>query len=136
MSAARNGKIARLPKPIRDDLGPRIENGEQGKELVEWLNGLPAVQDVLKEQFGGHPVNEQNLSEWMQGGYPEWLRQQETRSLVSKLAEQSDDFDEAADGQEVSSSSERACRRDRSAETPSQAKPGPLRPLPIKPNQT
>ena len=38
MSATRNGKIARLPKTIRDDLGRRIENGEQGKELVEWLN--------------------------------------------------------------------------------------------------
>jgi hypothetical protein len=102
MSATRNGKIARLPKPIRDDLGRRIENGEQGKELVEWLNALPGVQDVLKEQFGGRPVNEQNLSEWKQGGYPEWLRQEEIRSLVSKLAEQSDDLDDAADGQEIS----------------------------------
>ncbi len=49
MSANCNGKIARLPKSIRDDLGRRIENGEQGKDVVEWLNGLPAVQDVLKE---------------------------------------------------------------------------------------
>jgi hypothetical protein len=100
--STRNGKIARLPKSIRDELASRIDNGEQGKDLVEWLNGLPAVQDMLKDQFGGRPVNEQNLSEWKQGGYPEWLRQQETRSLVSKLTEQSDDLDEAADGQEIS----------------------------------
>ncbi len=100
MSANRNGKIARLPKSIRDDLGRRIENGEQGKDVVEWLNGLPAVQDVLKEHFGGRPINEQNLSEWKQGGHPEWLRQEETRSLAGKLAEQSDDLDEAAHGQD------------------------------------
>jgi hypothetical protein len=30
-SATRNGEIARLPKPIRDDLGRRIENGEPSK---------------------------------------------------------------------------------------------------------
>ena len=100
--STRNGKIARLPKPIRDDLARRIDNGEQGKDLVEWLNGLPAVQDVLNEQFAARPISEQNLSEWKQGGYPEWLRQEETRSLVNKLTEQSDDLDEAADGQEIS----------------------------------
>ncbi len=100
--STRNGKIARLPKPIRDQLARRIDNGEQGKDLVEWLNGLPAVQEVLDEQFAARPINEQNLSEWKQGGYPEWLRQEETRSLVSKLTEQSDDLDDAADGQEIS----------------------------------
>jgi hypothetical protein len=85
-----------------NDLGRRIENGEQGKELVEWLNGLPAVQDVLAEQFAARPINEQNLSEWKQGGCPDWLRRQETRSLASKLTDQSDDLDEAADGQAIS----------------------------------
>lgn len=98
----RTGKIARLPKHVRDQLNRRIEDGEPGKQLVEWLNGLPGVQEVLQEQFGGRPVSEQNLSEWKPGGYQEWLRQEETRSLVSKLTEQSDDLDEAADGMEIS----------------------------------
>jgi hypothetical protein len=102
MSNTHIGKIGRLPKSIRDELGRRIEDGEQGKESVKWLNGLPGVQRVLKEQFGGRPVTEQNLSEWKQGGHLEWLRQEETRSLVSKLTEQSDDLDEAADGMEIS----------------------------------
>jgi hypothetical protein len=102
MSITHIGKIGRLPKCTRDDLGRRIEDGEPGKELVKWLNGLSGVQRVLKEQFGGRAVTEQNLSEWKQGGHPEWLRQEETRSLVSKLTEQSDDLDEAADGQEIS----------------------------------
>ena len=102
MSITHIGKIGRLPKCTRDDLGRRIEDGESGKELVKWLNGLSGVQRVLKEQFGGRAVTEQNLSEWKQGGHPEWLRQEETRSLVSRLTEQSDDLDEAADGQEIS----------------------------------
>ena len=102
MSITHIGKIGRLPKCTRDDLGRRIEDGEPGKELVKWLNGLPGVQRVLKEQFGGRAVTEQNLSEWKQGGHQEWLRQEETRSLVSRLTEQSDDLDEAADGMEIS----------------------------------
>lgn len=102
MSVTRNGKIARLPKCIRDDLGHRIEDGEQGKELVKWLNGLSGVQRVLKEQFDGRPISEQNFSEWKQGGYQDWLRDEETRLFVSQLTEQSDDLDEAADGQEIS----------------------------------
>jgi len=100
--STRTGKIARLPKATRDELGRRIENGELGKPIVDWLNGLPPVQELLEEQFGGRPVSEQNLSEWKQGGHPEWLRQQETLSLVSQLTEQSEEVDEAADGQEIS----------------------------------
>jgi hypothetical protein len=102
MSNTRNGKIARLPKHIRDELGRCIENGEQGRELVAWLNAIPAAQDVLKEQFGARPLTEQNLSEWKQGGHPEWLRQQETLSLLTQFTERSHDLNSAADGQEIS----------------------------------
>ena len=91
-----------MPKSIRDDLGRRIEDGEPGKELVKWLNGEPRVQEIVKKQFGGRAVTEQNLSEWKQGGHLEWLRHEETRSLVTRLTEQSDDLDEAADGMEIS----------------------------------
>lgn len=102
MSTTHIGKIGRLPKSIRDELGRRIEDGEPGKELVKWLNGLSHVQEVLKEQFGGRPITEQNLSEWKQTGHPEWLRQQETRSLVAKLTEHAEDLGEASNGQEIS----------------------------------
>ena len=102
MSNTHVGKIGRLPKCIRDMLGQRIEDGEPGKGLVQWINGLPGVQEILKEQFGGRSITEQNLSEWKQTGHPEWLRQEETRLLVTRLTEQSDDLDEAADGMEIS----------------------------------
>ena len=102
MSNTHVGKIGRLPKSIRDELGRRLEDGEPGKELVKWLNGETRVQEILKEQFGGRPITEQNLSEWKQTGHPEWSRHEETRLFASKLTEQSDDLDEAADGMEIS----------------------------------
>jgi hypothetical protein len=88
----RNGKIARLPWSIRDDLNRRLRDGEEGKRLVEWLNNVPEVQDALQEHFGGRPINEQNLSEWKQGGYEDWLRHEEERTFVQDLTNQSRDI--------------------------------------------
>jgi hypothetical protein len=102
MSITHVGKIGRLPKCIRDMLGQRIEDGETGKELVKWINGLSGVQRVLQEQFDGRLITEQNLSEWKQTGHPEWLRREEARLLVTRLTEESDDLDEATDGHEIS----------------------------------
>jgi hypothetical protein len=34
----RNGKIARLPRAICDQFNQRLENGGEGKALVEWRN--------------------------------------------------------------------------------------------------
>jgi hypothetical protein len=38
---SRNGKIARLPQQIREQINRRLENGEEGKQIAEWLNTLP-----------------------------------------------------------------------------------------------
>ena len=64
----RNGKIARLPCRIRTQLNRRLQDGELGPQLVEWLNALPEAQKILAAEFGGRPINEQNLSEWRLGG--------------------------------------------------------------------
>jgi len=68
-----NGKIANLPAQIREELNCRINDGEPGAELVEWLNAIPEVTEVMDERFGGHPISEQNLSEWRKRGYQQWL---------------------------------------------------------------
>ena len=65
----RRGKIARLPQSIREQVNRRLENGVEGKQIVEWLNGLPKVKAVMAAQFDGQPVNETNLSNWPRGGY-------------------------------------------------------------------
>ena len=92
----RNGKIARLPRNVREKLNRRLHDGESGKSLVEWLNSLPEAQEVLAEEFGGRPISEQNLSQWTQGGFQDWLRHQETRDWVQKLADESADLEEIA----------------------------------------
>ena len=77
----RNGKIARLPKTVQEELNRRLDNNEPGKRLVAWLNSRPEVQAVITAEFGGQPIREQNLSEWKKGGYPDWQRRQERRDL-------------------------------------------------------
>jgi hypothetical protein len=72
----RNGKIARLPQPIREQINRRLENGGEGKQIVEWLNSLPEVNALLAAEFDGQPINEPNLSRWKLGGYRDWEEQQ------------------------------------------------------------
>jgi hypothetical protein len=69
----RNGKVARLPLEIREQLNQRLADGEPGIRLVEWLNSIPDVAIVMQEQFDGRPINENNISEWRHGGYEEWV---------------------------------------------------------------
>jgi hypothetical protein len=92
MSSTRNGKIARLPYWVRRQLNRRLQDGEVGKKLVGWLNGLPEVKKILKTQFGGRPVSGQNLSEWKQGGHQDWLRYQETRGFVEDLRDRAEEL--------------------------------------------
>jgi hypothetical protein len=92
----RLGKIARLPRKLREELNVRLQNGEVGTELVEWLNGLEAAQKVLKARFEGRPISEQNLSEWKQGGYEDWGRHQENCAYAAMLMEMSSDLEEEA----------------------------------------
>jgi len=92
----RKGKIARLPRPVREQLNRRLDDGEQGKALVAWLNGLPEVRDKLKQDFHGNPINEQNLSEWRQGGFQDWLRHQEAREAAQASTEEALELTEDA----------------------------------------
>src|SRR5207302_10820872 len=87
MNLTRNGKIARLPRSVRDELNRRLDEGEQGKKLVAWLNGLPDVQAIVVTEFGGKALREQNLSEWKQGGYRDWLAKQEALEIAERLRE-------------------------------------------------
>lgn len=87
----RNGKIARLPKDIREDLNRRMENGWSGTKLVKWLNELPAVEEVLRDQFDGRSISKQNLSQWREGGYADWLRHQNTQEQIQLMMEKSED---------------------------------------------
>jgi hypothetical protein len=90
----RTGKIARLPREIREALNRRLENGEPGKRLVRWLNATPEVRALLHAEFGGRAISEQNLSEWKQGGYREWQARQKTLEQAGELASTADELSE------------------------------------------
>ena len=87
----RTGKIARLPRTLRNQLNQRLHNGEPGVELIKWLNSLPEVQAILAEHFNGVPISPQNLSEWNNGGFLDWLTTQElledAREFAANTAE-------------------------------------------------
>ena len=94
----RTSKIARLPRTIREALNRRLEDGEPGRLLLEWLNSLPEAQAVLRRDFEGRPINEPNLTDWKQGGYLDWLTHRETMSQVSELAANADELAKASGG--------------------------------------
>src|SRR6478672_11590872 len=86
----RNGKIARLPRSIRDQLNRKLEDAEPGHMLVQWLNAQDAVKRVLDRDFNGRPITEQNLSDWRAGGYVEWQQHQESCEWVRVMAGNAD----------------------------------------------
>ena len=94
--------MARLPKAIRDELNQRLADGEQGKRLVVWLNGLEEVQAVLKADFQGKPINDQNMTAWKQGGYQDWAQKEDVTELAKELREQPEGILKALDGAEAS----------------------------------
>jgi hypothetical protein len=96
-----NGKIARLPRNIRDELNHRLADGKPGGRILEWLNALPAVPAMLDAQFGGGRINAQNLSNWRRGGHQDWLKQQARRSLVRELTEHAEELAADAGGVEL-----------------------------------
>src|SRR5215469_6602336 len=97
----RNGKIARLPYDIREELNRRLRDGKSGPALLKWLNDDPECGDVLDEEFDGRPITKQNLSEWKQGGYKEWVRQQESRERVQVLMEKAVGLEQDAGGMAI-----------------------------------
>ena len=92
------GKISRLPFETREELNRRMDQGQTGKSLVQWLNSLPEVQAVLKEQFGGRPINEPNLSQWKARGYREWQLRRETIAQAHELSGTAAELNQAGRG--------------------------------------
>jgi hypothetical protein len=92
----RRGKIARLPREIREQLNRRLQDGEPGNKLVTWLNSHKKVKAILRAEFNNQPINPQNLSEWNAGGYRDWLLQQQTNEFAANLEEEADQLNATA----------------------------------------
>jgi hypothetical protein len=94
----RYGKIANLPRDLRDQLNRRLDDGESGVRLIEWLNELPEVQAVLAKNFDGRKINEQNLSEWKAGGYRDWQARHEMLAHAREMAADASELTHATSG--------------------------------------
>jgi len=50
MNTTRRGKIAKLPRDVREQLNRKLAGGAEGDALLDWLNGLPETRAVLNER--------------------------------------------------------------------------------------
>ncbi len=80
-----NGKVARLPKPLRD-------------QINHWLTDGVSYPDII-ERLGDHgkDLKPDNLSQWKKRGHQDWLLEQnwlaETRARQEPASDLSGDFD-------------------------------------------
>jgi len=89
---ARRSKIARLPEPIRRELNQRLLDGQQGPQILPWLNALPEATRVIQEMgsAGGKTVtafDDKNLSDWRNGGFQDWLSRRDQIAETRELAD-------------------------------------------------
>ena len=65
----RTGKIASLPYPTRERINRMLQDGVQYPAIIESLHapGAPPLP---------HEVNKHHLSEWKDGGFQDWLKDQ------------------------------------------------------------
>ena len=95
----RDAKIARLPQPIREQINRRLQNGEAGQQIADWLDTLPEITALMAAEFDGRPINETNLVSWRLGGYRKWEAQQEALDAVRQFGADAAELTQAAGGQ-------------------------------------
>lgn len=79
---ARQGKIARLPHALREQVNQRLLDGKPASAILRWLNSEADAIATWDTHFEGSPATAQNISNWRDGGYREWLtRRQKTEHL-------------------------------------------------------
>ncbi|HPA21474.1 MAG TPA: hypothetical protein PLU30_27280 [Verrucomicrobiae bacterium] len=95
---ARRGKIAHLSHALRVKVNQKILDGVPARETIAWLNGLPEVRAVLKEYFRGAPIDDDNFSQWVKGGFRDWEKKQERVENIRRLSDYSLSLGQAAGG--------------------------------------
>ena len=86
----RNGKVARLPKDIREIINRMLDDGAQYQSIIRELDKhRHRWPDGVKEFTDG------NLSEWHQGGYQDWVREQEIQADLQARREYAEALDPA-----------------------------------------
>jgi hypothetical protein len=71
----RNGKIARLAKPVRDRINNMLLDGKAYLDIIASLGP------------DGQGLNEDNVGNWKAGGYQDWLREQRQIEILRSKQE-------------------------------------------------
>jgi hypothetical protein len=66
----RTGKVARLPKQVRDRISQMLHDGRTYPKILE------AIGDDARH------LTEMNISSWKKGGYQDWLRENKENDLL------------------------------------------------------
>lgn len=89
----RNGKVAHLPKDLREIVNVMLEDGAQYESIIRELEKHRHRWPDDIENF-----TEGNISQWHSGGYVDWMREQQIQSdlearhtYASALAEHTTD---------------------------------------------
>lgn len=96
--SARKGKIASLPADIRREVNKRLSDGQKGPEILAFLNAHPVVKRILEAYYESEPISASNLSQWRNGGYQDYLAEQERVDHIRTLSQFSLDLSRAAGG--------------------------------------
>jgi hypothetical protein len=83
---SRNGKIARLSLLTRALLNQRLDDGQTGPVILDWLNALPETRSLLADSFDGVPISLQNLSQWRLGGFVRWQKERHMEACWQDLS--------------------------------------------------
>ncbi len=84
---ARQGKVARLPYRLKKEVNERLRDGQPARKILAWLNKQPGAISIWAEYFSEQPATAQNLSEWRDGGYKEYLAEIAELESVEQLTD-------------------------------------------------
>src|SRR3954466_13404277 len=75
LGPARNGKIAKLSKELRELLNHMLAEGATGAVIIDRFAGL------------GISLNHENVSNWKHGGYQDWVLEQDWQAEMAAQRE-------------------------------------------------
>jgi hypothetical protein len=76
----RVGKIAHLPAEIREQINRRLYDGQTGKQIIRWLK-------TQMHEVASADISDSNISQWRQGGYQDWLKDEAQVTRTRQRAE-------------------------------------------------
>lgn len=74
---ARTGKIARLKKAHRDQVNTMLLDGASAESVIRFIGKLVAAGETDADGEAIQLPNDQNITNWREGGYADWLKERQ-----------------------------------------------------------